>query len=95
MNWLSPPPQSDSSSQPIDRIGFDMIRAIVGARQSACATVQALRASAEPLPSEGADHRDARMAMLAGRNQTIVNGGAFASAAAADGTCPKGDECHG
>ena len=45
MEWLSPPNQSDSLARPVERVDFDMIRAIIGARQSASATALAVVAS--------------------------------------------------
>ena len=45
---LSPPRRrSDSLAEPVDRIGFELLRAIVGARQSLTPTVRAVIGSGE------------------------------------------------
>lgn len=95
MNCTSNSFPGDSANQPIDRMGFDMIRAIVGARQAACATVRALhRGSDAVTPDDSQDHY-AAMALLAGRRNAKVNGGAFAQFDFADRSFPNRDERHG
>jgi hypothetical protein len=95
MNWTSTPFPGDSAIQPIDHMGFDMIRAIVGARQAACATVRALHGEVDAAAVDTGQEHDAAIALLAGRRTTKVNGGAFARIDSADRSFPNRDECHG
>ncbi|MFM6854948.1 MAG: hypothetical protein ACKOUM_12800, partial [Sphingopyxis sp.] len=62
MEWLSPSITGDSAPRALDRVGFDMIRAMVSARQSASVTVRALAASTASALGNGATARGARLA---------------------------------
>ncbi len=95
MNWTSNPFPGDSANQPIDRMGFDMIRAIVGARQAACPTVRALQGGTDPAARDTGHEHDAAIALLAGRRTEKVNSGAFAHLDSADRSFPNRDERHG
>lgn len=72
MEWLSPPNQSDSLARPVERVDFDMIRAIIGARQSASATARAAAAGDDgAVHADGGRHPESLggvMQLLAGRN---------------------------
>lgn len=95
MNWSSNSFPGDSANQPIDRMGFDMIRAIVGARQAACPTVRALHDGSDAAGQDMGQDHEAAMALLAGRRNAKVNGGAFARLDFADRSFPNRDERHG
>ena len=95
MNWTSNPFPGDSAKLPIDRMGFDMIRAIVGARQATCPTVRALQGGGDAATRDDTQDHDAAIALLAGRRTAKVNGGAFARLESADRSFPNRDERHG
>jgi hypothetical protein len=95
MQWISDTRFNDSPAQPIDRIGFDVVRAIVGARQAVCPTVQALQAVTLDTPAHSDPTPDATIALLAGRCTVAVKGGSFASAQPGDRSCTGENQYHG
>lgn len=96
MQWLTPEQSDSSVAQPVQRIGFDIIRAMVAARAAANPTVAALRQAAV-----GHDGRTvvqpggpATMALLNGRHRPAdhsADAGAGAFFALRHGSAWRGD----
>lgn len=75
MNLAIHTPGQDSGARAVERVGFDMLRAILAARQAGSATVRALSAAQAPahdLP--GHDPQTTTMALLSGRRSTAESG---------------------
>ena len=96
MEILSPQRSSDSRSQPLSHLGFDMLRALVSARQAACPTVQALAQalSSSPPPQDQAITHS--MALLSGRmpGALATGTGAFANHSFVGETFANKGESH-
>jgi len=108
MEYVIQPKGQDSGARPVQQVGFDMLRTMIAARQSSCATVRALTIVS---PATGAAHgliqgltqgEDAAlasdsMALLTGRRASSVAtmGGAFADHFAIAHPFVKEGESHG
>jgi hypothetical protein len=71
MQWLTPEQSDSTIAQPVQRIGFDIIRAMVAARTAANPTVAALRQAAvgQDGRTAGQPGGPATMALLTGRHR--------------------------
>jgi len=80
MEMINSQRSPDSLTQPLRLLGFDMLRALVSARQAACPTVQALtHAVASPAHASG-EHQMHAMVLLSGRAAAIAASGTGAFA---------------
>lgn len=101
MEIVVQPHGQDSGVQPVEQVGFDMLRSLFAARQSSTATVRALasaRASfapANPIVADGAPLSS--LALLTGRRPTesASIGGAFADHFATVQPVAREGESHG
>lgn len=71
MQWLTPDQSDSTHAQPVQRIGFDIIRAMVAARAATNPTVAALRQAAAGQDRRAVAHPfgSATMAVLNGRHR--------------------------
>jgi hypothetical protein len=71
MQWLTPEQSDSTIAQPVQRIGFDIIRAMVAARAAANPTVAALRQAEAGHGGRSNNHAGgcATMALLNGRHR--------------------------
>ena len=99
MNQLIPNQMGDSATHSVERVGFDVLRAIVSARQAGSATVRALSQAQSVAAPNGTPSaaQDASMALLSGRKDHggAMMGGAFAPHFAGDHPFAKQGESHG
>lgn len=80
MEFIIQPNGQDPGVQPVEQVGFDMLRTLVAARQASSPTVRALQ-NARACNDTGDTVRPASMALFTGRRQDVshVNGGSFAN----------------
>ena len=91
----------DSGARPVERVGFDMLRAMVCARQAGTATVRALTA-AHAIHGAASDHgvtdtKTTTLALLNGRRTAgnTLMGGAFADHVVCGHPVGNEGELHG
>jgi hypothetical protein len=68
MEWQSPLPVAENMARPLDRIGFDMLRAIISSRQTMSPTVQALISALAPADLTENLHTVSALQILSGRH---------------------------
>lgn len=75
MEWQSQLPAAEEMARPLDRIGFDMLRAIISSRQTMSPTVQAL--SSAPAPADLPENLRTVSALqiLSGRHSPLTDQG--------------------
>lgn len=99
MNHINPTQSMDSGMRSVEQIGFDMLRAIISARQAGSATVRALsgaHASADPqqVPTGSSGSTMALLTSRSARSGPLM-GGAFANHCAGDHPFGQQGESHG